>query len=46
MDEAGVNEPVVHEPRAEPSAERAAEPGGVQGRYEPAPEQDAEPEIG
>jgi hypothetical protein len=45
MDEAGVNEPVVHEPQAEPSLESSWQPGSAQGQYEAQAEQDAEPEM-
>jgi hypothetical protein len=45
MDQAGIDEPVVHEPQAEPSLEASWQPGDAQGRYEPVPEQDTEPEM-
>jgi conjugative relaxase-like TrwC/TraI family protein len=46
MDEAGINEPVVHEPQAEPQLEPSWRPGDAQGHYEPQPEGDYEAEIG
>ena len=45
MDEAGVNEPVVHEPQAEPSLGSSWQPGDAQGHYEAQAEQDAEAEM-
>jgi conjugative relaxase-like TrwC/TraI family protein len=45
MDQAGIDEPVVHEPQAEPALEASWQPGDAQGGYEPTPEQDAEPEM-
>ena len=45
MDQAGINEPVIHEPQPEPSLEASWQPGDAQGQYEPTPEQDAEPEM-
>jgi conjugative relaxase-like TrwC/TraI family protein len=45
MDEAGVNEPVVHEPQAEPSLEASWQPGDARGYYEPQASEDAEPEM-
>lgn len=46
MDEAGINEPVVHEPQAEPQLEPSWQAGDAQGQYEPQPEGDYEAEIG
>ena len=48
MDQAGIDEPVVHEHQAEPSLEASWQPGSAADQYEPAPEQGAEPgmEIG
>ncbi|HEY6316045.1 MAG TPA: hypothetical protein VIY52_35275 [Streptosporangiaceae bacterium] len=38
MDEAGVNEPVLHEqPQAEVSLEPSWQPGDARGQYEPEP---------
>jgi hypothetical protein len=45
MDQAGIDEPVAHEPQAEPSLEASWQPGNAQGHYEAAPGQDAEPEM-
>ena len=45
MAQAGIDEPVVHEPQAEPSLEASWQPGDAQGYHEPAAEQDAEPEM-
>ena len=45
MDEAAINEPVVHEPQAEPELESAWQPGDAQGYQEPAAAADAEPEM-
>ena len=45
MEQAGIDEPVVHEPQAEPSLEASWQPGNAQGYHEPAAEQDAEPEM-
>ena len=45
MDQAGIDEPVVHEPQAEPSLEASWQPGDSQGHYEAAPDQAAEPEM-
>ena len=45
MTQAGIDEPMVHEPQAEPSLEASWQPGDAQGHYEPAQEQDAEPEM-
>ena len=45
MDEAGVNEPVVRGPQAEPSLESSWQPGDAQGHYEAQAEQDAEAEM-
>ena len=45
MDQAGIDEPVVHEPQAEPSLEASWQPGDTQGQYEAAAEQDTEPEM-
>jgi hypothetical protein len=45
MDQAGINEPVVHEPQAEPELESAWQPGSVQGYREPDAAADAEPEM-
>ena len=41
MTQAGIDEPVVHEPQAEPSLEASWQPGNAQGQYEP----DAEAEM-
>jgi conjugative relaxase-like TrwC/TraI family protein len=46
MDEAGINEPVAHEPQAEPQLEPSWQAGDAQGQYEPQPEGDYEAEIG
>ena len=48
MDEAGINEPVAHEPQAEPELESAWQPGDAHGYQEPAAgaDVDAEMEIG
>ena len=48
MDEAAMNEPVVHEPQAEVELESAWQPGDAQGYQEPAvtADVDAEMEIG
>ena len=45
MDQAGIDEPVVHEPQPEPALEASWQPGDAQGHYEAAPDQDAEPEM-
>ena len=45
MTQAGIDEPVIHEPQAEPSLEASWQPGDAQGHYEPAAEQDTEPEL-
>ena len=45
MDQAGIDEPVVHEPQAEPELESAWQPGDAQGYQEPAAAADAEPEL-
>ena len=45
MEQAGIDEPVVHEPQAEPTLEASWQPGSAQAQYEPQPEQDAEPEM-
>jgi len=45
MAQAGIDEPVVHEPQAEPSLEASWQPGNAQGQYEPQPEGDYEPEM-
>jgi conjugative relaxase-like TrwC/TraI family protein len=45
MDQAGIDEPVVHEPQAEPSLEASWQPGDAQGRYERQAEQDADTEM-
>jgi conjugative relaxase-like TrwC/TraI family protein len=45
MDEAGINEPVVHEPQAEPSLEPSWQPGSAQASYEPEPAAEIEPEM-
>ena len=36
MDQAGIDEPVVHEPQPEPSLEASWQPGDAQAQYEPA----------
>jgi hypothetical protein len=43
VEEAGINEPVMHEPQAEPELESAWQPGTDSGHYEAAA--DLEPEI-
>jgi len=45
MDEAGINEPVVHGPRAEPQLEPSWQAGDAQGQYEPDASQDVEAEM-
>jgi conjugative relaxase-like TrwC/TraI family protein len=40
-----MNEPVVHEPQAEPSLEASWQPGDVRGSYETEASEDAEPEL-
>ena len=45
MAQAGIDEPVVHEPQAEASLEASWQPGDAPGRHEPVPEQDTEPEM-
>ena len=45
MDEAAVNEPVVHEPQAEPELESAWQPGDAQGYQEPTASADADVEM-
>ena len=45
MEQAGIDEPVVHEPQAEPSLEASWQPGDAQGHHGAAAEQDAEPEM-
>ena len=45
MAQAGIDEPVVHEPQAEPELESAWQPGDAQGWQEPAAAADAEPEM-
>ena len=45
MEQAGIDEPVVHEPQAEPTLEASWQPGSAQAQHEPQPEQDAEPEM-
>ena len=45
MTQAGIDEPVVHEPQAEPSLEASWQPGDAQGYYEATPESDYEPEM-
>jgi len=45
MDQAGIDEPVVHEPEAEASLESSWQPGNAQGRYEAQAESDYEPEM-
>ena len=46
MEQAGIDEPVVHEPQAEPSLEASWQPGDAQAHYEPEAEAGDEPEIG
>ena len=46
MEQAGIDEPVVHEPRAEPSLEASWQPGDAQAHYEAEAEAGYEPEIG
>jgi hypothetical protein len=43
--QAAIDEPSVRGPQAEPSLEPSWQPGADQGQYEPAPAQDAEPEM-
>jgi conjugative relaxase-like TrwC/TraI family protein len=45
MAQAGIDEPVVHEPQAEPSLEASWQPGDAQGYYEARAEGDYEPEM-
>lgn len=45
VDEAGINEPVAHEPQAEPELESAWQPGEAGGHTEAAAEAEAEIEI-
>ena len=45
MAQAGIDEPVVHEPQAEPSLEASWQPGDAQGYQEPTAAADAEPEM-
>jgi hypothetical protein len=45
MDQAGIDEPVVHKPQAEPSLEASWQPGDAQTRYERQAEQDADTEM-
>ena len=45
MDQAGIDEPVAHEPQAEPSLEASWQPGNAQGYSAPQAGQDAEPEM-
>jgi hypothetical protein len=45
MDQAGIDEPVVHEPQAEPSLEASWQPGDAQGRYERQADQEADTEM-
>ena len=45
MTQAGIDEPVVHEPQAEPELESAWQPGDAQGYQEPAAAADAEAEM-
>ena len=45
MTQAGIDEPVIHEPQPEPSLEASWQPGDAQGHYDPAPEQDTEAEM-
>jgi conjugative relaxase-like TrwC/TraI family protein len=45
MEQAGIDEPVVHEPQAEPSLEASWQPGDARGHYGAQAEQDAEPEM-
>ena len=45
MTQAGIDEPVVHEPQAEPELESAWQPGDAEGYQEPAAGADAEPEM-
>ena len=45
MDQAGIDEPVAHEPQAEPELESSWQPGDAQGYQEPAATADAEPEM-
>ena len=46
MAQAGIDEPVVHEPQAEPSLEASWQPGDTHDDYQLQAEQDAEMEIG
>ena len=43
MDQAGIDEPVIHEPQAEPELEASWQPGDAQGQYEPAPDRTPSP---
>jgi hypothetical protein len=45
VDEAGINEPVVHERQAEPELESAWQPGTDDGQYEAAADAEAEIEM-
>jgi hypothetical protein len=45
MDQAGIDEPVAHEPQAEASLEASWQPGSAQGYSAPQADQDAEPEM-
>ena len=43
MAQAGIDEPVVHEPQAEPGLEASWQPGDTQGQYEADSEMEMEP---
>ena len=45
MDQAGIDETVVHEPQAEPTLEASWQPGDAKSHREPVPEQDADTEM-
>ena len=45
VEEAGINEPVMHEPQAEPELESAWQPGTDSGQYEAAADAEAEIEM-
>ena len=45
VEEAGINEPVMHEPQVEPELESAWQPGTGSGQYEAAADAEAEIEM-
>ena len=45
VEEAGINEPVMHEPKVEPELESAWQPGTDSGQYEAAVDAEAEAEM-